>query len=127
MRDGAISEGMAIAADRKLLVACIFLAIGQFALVTSVWMLTGVLEPLARDFGTSIGTAGQVLSVFSITYALSAPFLSVAAARTDPRKLLIAMLAVFAAANIYASLTTSFRSEERRLGKGCVSTFKSRW
>src|SRR3546814_14066585 len=99
---------MAIAADRKLLVACIFLGIGQFALVTSVWMLTGVLEPLARDFGTSIGTAGQVRRVFSITYALSAPFLSVAAARTDPRKLMIAMLAVFAAANIHASLTTSF-------------------
>ncbi len=108
MREAAgVAESLS--ADRlRVYLSCALLAIGQFAFVTSVWMLTGVLRPIADEFGVSLGVAGQVLSVFSITYAVSAPFLAVATARFDRRVVLTGTLAIFVAANLLSVAAQSF-------------------
>lgn len=92
----------------RLLLICALLALGQFALVTSTFMLTGLLGPLGTDFGVSMAAAGQVIGLFSLSYALSAPLLAVATARVARRPLLIAALAIFAAANLAGAAAMSF-------------------
>ena len=86
------------------------LALCQFALVSSVFMLTGVLQPLSQHFAVTIGEAALAISPFSIFYALSAPFLTVLTARIAPKLVLLGMLAIFVAANIATTLTSSFEA-----------------
>jgi DHA1 family inner membrane transport protein len=115
MHQTAISEDVPLATEGhdsqssgKLYSICLLLALGQFALVTSVWMLIGVLQPMADDFSISIGAAGQVISIFSITYAVAGPLLAVATGRVDRRRLLIASLLIFALANLFSAWSADF-------------------
>lgn len=95
-------------ARRRLLGICLLLAIGQFSLNTSVWMLTGLLKPIATDFGISVGSAGQVISIFTIVYAISAPILAAATARMNRRPLLVIALALSAGANLLSIWAPNF-------------------
>ena len=52
--------------DRRLLV----LAIGMFALGTDSYVVAGVLPEISRAFDVSIGAAGQMTTVYSVTFAL---------------------------------------------------------
>lgn len=87
---------------------CLMLAAGQFALVTSVFMLTGILPEIATDFGVGIGRMGYAIAAFSLTYAIASPLLAVATSRFGARVILITCLLVFAAANVAATLVTDF-------------------
>jgi predicted MFS family arabinose efflux permease len=76
------------------------LALGTFAIGTDSFVLAGILPQLSAGLGISEGAAGQVVTVFAITYAVAAPFLSVFTQRV-PRKTLIAIgLGVFVVANV---------------------------
>jgi type IV secretory pathway TrbL component len=50
--------------DRRLLV----LALGMFALGTDSFVVAGVLPEISRFFGVSISAAGQMTTVYAITY-----------------------------------------------------------
>lgn len=51
-------------------------------------MIAGVLPEIADDLSVSEAAAGQLVTAFSVTYALAAPPLAVATARL-PRKTLL--------------------------------------
>lgn len=51
--------------DRRLLV----LALGMFALGTDSYVVAGVLPPLSDAFHVPIGVAGQMTTVYAVTYA----------------------------------------------------------
>lgn len=85
------------------------LAAGQFALVTSVFMLTGALQGLAGAFGVSVGHAALAISVFSAAYAIATPFLAAAVAGCSAKVILIGSLLVFAAACLASPLVEDFR------------------
>lgn len=59
-----------------------------FAIGTDDFVIAGVLPEIADDLDVSEAAAGQLVTVFSITYALAAPPLAVATARL-PRKPLV--------------------------------------
>jgi MFS transporter, DHA1 family, inner membrane transport protein len=92
----------------RLLAICAALALGQFALVTSTFMLTGLLATIAGDFHIGIGPAGQVLSAFSLSYAVASPILASLTATYPRRMLLMGSLAAFCAANLAAWGADSF-------------------
>jgi DHA1 family inner membrane transport protein len=83
------------------------LAAGTFAVGTGLLVIQGILPEMARDLGVSVGAAGQLVTVFALTYAVSAPLLSAFGARFDRRRLLVAALLVFAFSNLAAALSTS--------------------
>ena len=86
------------------------LPLGAFAIGTGNIVFVGVLEPLARDLGVSIATAGQLATAFAVAYALSAPLLVSLTARLPRRPVLVAALAVFALANAGMALAPDFTS-----------------
>ncbi len=51
------------------------LALGTFALGTGSFVFAGLLEGVARDLSVSVGTAGHLVTVFAVTYAVSSPVL----------------------------------------------------
>src|ERR1700743_3735372 len=86
--------------DRRLLV----LALGMFALGTDSFVVAGVLPEIARSFDVSIGAAGQMTTVYAITYAILSPVLATLAASVPRKRLLLAGLALF----VIATLGTAF-------------------
>ncbi len=90
--------------DRRLLV----LALGMFALGTDSFVMAGILPQIAHSFGVPIGAAGQVTTVYAITYALMAPTIAAIGAHIPRKTLLLSSLAVFVVANLATALAPSF-------------------
>ena len=79
-----------------------WLALGTFAIGTEGFMIAPLLPDLARDLSVSLVSAGQLVTVFALTYALSSPVLTALTGDFDRRRLLIASMLAFAAANFVA-------------------------
>jgi predicted MFS family arabinose efflux permease len=79
-----------------------WLALGTFAIGTEGFMIAPLLPDLSRDLSVSIASAGQLVTVFALTYALSSPLLTAITGGIDRRRLLIASMFAFAAANFVA-------------------------
>jgi predicted MFS family arabinose efflux permease len=79
-----------------------WLALGTFAIGTEGFMIAPLLPDLSRDLSVSIASAGQLVTVFALTYALSSPLLTALTGDIDRRRLLIASMLAFAAANFVA-------------------------
>jgi predicted MFS family arabinose efflux permease len=79
-----------------------WLALGTFAIGTEGFMIAPLLPDLARDLSVSLVSAGQLVTVFALTYALSSPVLTALTGDIDRRRLLIASMLAFTAANFVA-------------------------
>src|SRR5690242_11023157 len=90
--------------DRRLLV----LALGMFALGTDSFVMAGILPQIAHAFDVPIGVAGQVTTVYAITYALMAPTVAAIAARVPRKVLLLSSLATFVVANLATAVAPNF-------------------
>ncbi|WNE97258.1 MFS transporter [Streptomyces luomodiensis] len=84
------------------------LGLSVFALGTSEFMLSGLLQPVARDMGVSIPTAGLLISAFAIGMVVGAPVLAAATLRLPRRTTLMALLAVFGLGQIAGALAPSY-------------------
>ncbi|BBP86763.1 hypothetical protein BsIDN1_03810 [Bacillus safensis] len=58
-------------------------------------MVGGILPSLAEDLNVSLATAGQLITVFAIVYAISAPVLLTATAKIERKRLYLIALLVF--------------------------------
>ncbi|WP_079150286.1 Cmx/CmrA family chloramphenicol efflux MFS transporter [Streptomyces hygroscopicus] len=84
------------------------LGLSVFALGTSEFMLSGLLQPVARDMGVSIPEAGLLISAFAIGMVVGAPVLAAATLRLPRRTTLMALLAVFGLGQIAGALAPSY-------------------
>ena len=82
--------------DRRLLV----LALGMFALGTDSFVVAGVLPEITRGFDVGIGAAGQMTTIYAVTYAVLAPVIAALAAHVGRKGLLLSGLGVFVVANL---------------------------
>lgn len=83
------------------------LAISAFLIVTTEFLIIGLLPVLARDLGISISAAGQLVTLFAFTVMLFGPALTAALAHLDRKKLFVSILLVFAGANGLAALSSN--------------------
>ena len=74
-----------------------WLCLGAFAIGTEGFMIAGLLPVLAADLGVSVPAAGQLVTVFAITYAVGSPAMATLLGNFDRRRVLIGALALFAA------------------------------
>ena len=84
------------------------LALGTFAIGTEGFMIAPLLPDLARDLSVSLVSAGQLVTVFALTYAISSPILTALTGDIDRRRMLIASMLFFAAANFVALSAHSY-------------------
>ncbi|WP_379147089.1 MFS transporter [Paenibacillus sp. sgz500992] len=78
------------------------LAIISFLVGTSEYILSGILDKVSLSFGVSLASAGQLITIFSLVYALCTPVLMALTASMDRRKLIVSALGVFVVSNILA-------------------------
>ncbi|MGY0060676.1 MFS transporter [Streptomyces sp. LZ34] len=86
----------------------LLLALGTFAVGTDSMVMAGILGLISRDLDVSVPTAGQMVTVFALSYALLAPVLATVTARWPRRGLLLTALAFFTAANALSALAPTY-------------------
>ena len=94
--------------QRVVRLRLLVLALGTFAIGTGSFVFAGLLEGVANDLSVSVGTAGNLVTVFAVTYAAVSPVLVTLTGSVAPRKILFAAMAVFAAANAAAVFAPTF-------------------
>src|SRR5258708_7062553 len=85
-----------------------WMALGTFAIGTEGFMIAPLLPSLAEDLSVGLVAAGQLVTVFTLSYAFSSPILTALTGGIGRRNLLIVCMAGFAAANVVAAVATSY-------------------
>ncbi|MBO1013671.1 MFS transporter [Achromobacter sp. SD115] len=79
------------------------LAVAAFVIVSTEFLIVGLLPELARDLSISVSAAGQLVTLFAFTVMLSGPLLTAAVSHLERKRLFVAILLVFAASNALAA------------------------
>jgi DHA1 family inner membrane transport protein len=88
-------------------VQILIMAVAAFIIVTTEFLIVGLLPSLARDLDISIALAGQVVTLFAFTVMLFGPYLTARLAHVERKKLFTLILLVFAASNVLAAVSTN--------------------
>ena len=83
-------------------------ALGTFTIATDAFVIAGILPEIAQSFHVTIGTAGQLITVYSLIYGFGAPLLAALLAPFSRQHVLIGALFGFSLANIASALAPSF-------------------
>ena len=84
------------------------LFVATLALGTDEFVIAGLLPELAADLQISTGAAGQLITVFALTFAIGAPVMAVALDPLPRRHVILTGLAVFILANGAAAIAPTF-------------------
>ncbi|MDR9855754.1 MFS transporter [Paenibacillus sp. VCA1] len=84
------------------------LAIASFLVGTSEFVIAGILDMLARDVGVSVAAAGQLITVYSLAYAIGTPILIALTARMDRKKLMLSALGLFFLGNLITITSSGY-------------------
>lgn len=84
------------------------LSAAGFTVLTTEFVIVGLLPALARDLNISISRAGLLVTLFAFTVAAFGPFLTAYFSRFERKRLFIGVLLLFAASNLIAALASNF-------------------
>ena len=84
------------------------IAFATAVVVTTEFIVVGVLPEMARDLEVGVVEAGRLVSWFALGSALLGPPLTIAASRMQPRQVVAAGLWAFALGNLGAALMPSY-------------------
>ncbi|MFC4910571.1 MFS transporter [Actinomadura gamaensis] len=84
------------------------LALGIFTMVTSEFVVAGLMPQMADGLHTTVPKIGYLITAFAAAMAIGGPPLAMAAGRLRPRSALLALSAAFLAGNVLAALATSY-------------------
>lgn len=84
------------------------LAVGTFTVGTDGFVLNGLLPVIAADLHVTESVAGQLTTVFALTYAVASPLIAAFTGGWDRRRLLAGGMALFTVGMAGQALGTSF-------------------
>ncbi|MCC3766903.1 MFS transporter [Streptomyces sp. UNOC14_S4] len=80
------------------------LGLGAFALGLDAYVTAGLLPVIADDFDSSVSATGQMVTTFTLAYAIASPIFAALLSASRARLGLLGALAVFSLANIGSAL-----------------------
>ncbi|MGE7055929.1 MFS transporter, partial [Paenibacillus glucanolyticus] len=86
----------------------LILAISTISVGLVELIVGGILPLIADDLNISLGTAGQLITVFALVYAISGPVLLALTAKVERKRLYIISLFVFFIGNLLAYVSPNF-------------------
>lgn len=92
----------------RLVAASVMLAFATGVVVTTEFVVVGLMPEMARDLGVTVAAAGWFVTWFALGSALFGPPLTVVASRLSPRVVLVATLLVFSLGNLLVTLAPSY-------------------
>lgn len=101
------SAALAPAGTSRSGLQILIMAVAAFIIVTTEFLIVGLLPALSRDLDISIALAGQVVTLFAFTVMLFGPVLTAKLAHVERKKLFTLILLVFAASNVLAAVSSN--------------------
>lgn len=99
----------AAALSRPMRLLCIgLLVLLGFSLGCSEFVVIGIEVNIADAFSVTLAQAGELISMFAITYAACTPVLAIVTGRFRRFQLLVTYAAIFCAANLVQALAPTF-------------------
>lgn len=86
----------------------ILLALGAFVTGTAEFVVSGILETISFDLEVSISTAGQLITIFSLSYAVGAFALVALTAKFERKKVLLYAIFTFILGNLVAYISNDY-------------------
>ena len=87
-----------------MLLPILLLSAAGFTVLTTEFVIVGLLPAISRDLEVSIPQAGLLVTLFAFTVAAFGPFLTAYFSRFERRRLFISILVMFGLANTVAAL-----------------------
>ncbi|MFJ9472166.1 MFS transporter [Streptomyces caniferus] len=88
--------------------ALLALAISAFGIGTTEFVMMGLLPNVADDLGTSVPTAGYLVSAYALGVVIGAPLLTALGSRIPRKRMLVCLMAVFTVGNLASALAPTF-------------------
>lgn len=88
--------------------ALLALAVSAFGIGTTEFVMMGLLPNVADDLGTSVPTAGYLVSAYAIGVVVGAPLLTALGSRIPRKRMLILLMALFTVGNLASALAPSY-------------------
>ena len=83
-------------------------ALTNLVIGTGVFVLSGILQPLAASLDVSVAVAGQVMTAYALTSACVAPLFLLATGRWPRKRAMLLALGLFAAGSVLSASAGSF-------------------
>ncbi|MCP2168409.1 MFS transporter [Goodfellowiella coeruleoviolacea] len=84
------------------------LALGIFAMVTSEFVVAGLMPQMAEGLSATISQIGYLITAFAVAMAAGGPFLTVALLRVRPKPALLALFGIFLVGNLLAATASGY-------------------
>ncbi len=88
--------------------AILALSVGGFAIGTGEFSMMGLLPAVAGSLHVGIPQAGWLISLYALGVVIGAPVITVACARMERRRLLMAMMVLYALGNLMIALSRQY-------------------
>ncbi|MEU7185858.1 MFS transporter [Streptomyces sp. NPDC039022] len=88
--------------------ALLALAVSAFGIGTTEFVMMGLLPNVAGDLGTSVPTAGYLVSAYALGVVIGAPLLTALGSRIPRKRMLLLLMAVFTVGNLASALAPNF-------------------
>ncbi|WP_328325891.1 MULTISPECIES: MFS transporter [unclassified Streptomyces] len=88
--------------------ALLALAISAFGIGTTEFVMMGLLPNVADDLGTSVPTAGYLVSAYAIGVVVGAPLLTALGSRIPRKRMLLLLMALFTVGNLASAFAPGF-------------------
>ena len=86
----------------------ILLALGAFVTGTAEFVVSGILELISFELDVSISIAGQLITIYSLSYAIGALILVMLTSKLDRKKVLLYAISIFILGNLVAFFSYNF-------------------
>jgi predicted MFS family arabinose efflux permease len=101
-------ERAAPAAPQRLPLVVYVLAVGTFLMLTTEFVVAGLLPEIAGDLHVSVARTGLLITVFAVGMIVGAPAMAVLTRRIPPRVTLMLALGIFVAGHVVVAVGSSF-------------------
>ncbi|NWF27625.1 MFS transporter [Streptomyces sp. PKU-EA00015] len=88
--------------------ALLALAVSAFGIGTTEFVMMGLLPNVADDLGTSVPTAGHLVSAYALGVVIGAPLLTALGSRVPRKRMLLLLMALFTLGNLASALAPGF-------------------
>ncbi|MFG2191292.1 MFS transporter [Streptomyces sp. NPDC048639] len=88
--------------------ALLALAVSAFGIGTTEFVMMGLLPNVADDLGTSVPTAGHLVSAYAIGVVIGAPLLTALGSRIPRKRMLVLLMVLFTMGNLASALAPNF-------------------
>ena len=84
------------------------MSLGNFVIGVAGFSIIGILEPLGQDMGRSAASAGQLMTIYALAYAVLSPLMVALSGQIGRRRVLAASMVLVTLAAVLSALAPNF-------------------